>query len=341
MMNRRQGRRGLLLALTAAALALAGCSDMSYTGGDPVGFLRDMTGLSKDDAQDDTNNSKNLAEGSAEPYPNLASVPNAPDSAMSHIDRDTLAQNLAADRQNAKYTDEQLAAGQPLSAAPPPPPMDEAPTSGSAAGPPPPAPPPAPESAVPPKPQPAVQAAPAPPPKATRANRDTTPKRGSEPPPAESSLRSPTTRAMPRGDTAGLVPPSPEQLASAAPPGGDMGATRRTRSGDPGVSIRVGEVSFTPGPYRARITQADRQQLSEIAGMVKRNGARIHIIGFGGGGAEGDLSEREFQSFGAALDNAKAVAVALSGFGVPANQIEIETSSSINSRDRADIYVEY
>jgi outer membrane protein OmpA-like peptidoglycan-associated protein len=121
-------RNSVLLA--GLCLYLAGCSSVVPDTLNPVEWYRDVTGASKNDETGDERDAKNLDEGGKEPYPSVASVPNPPDVAMTKIDRDKLAKNLVADRENAKYTDEQLRAGQNLSALPPPPAMEEARTRG-------------------------------------------------------------------------------------------------------------------------------------------------------------------------------------------------------------------
>src|SRR6185437_2437553 len=121
MVKKRRGKRaGITSAvlLAAVAIGLSGCG----SGADPIALYRDLSGNSSADAKDKAPNSQNLTQGAKEPYPNLASVPKQPDSALTKVDRDRMAKGLIADRQNAQYTDEQLHAGQDLHAIPPPPP---------------------------------------------------------------------------------------------------------------------------------------------------------------------------------------------------------------------------
>src|SRR5215469_16810274 len=109
-------------AIATVALPLVGCSHVPDAV-NPAAWYRDATG--QNNPQDvNQSNQQNLEAGSKQPYPNLATVPNAPTQATSTIDRDKLVQGLVADRTNAKYNNEQLQAGSQLaSIAPPPPPV--------------------------------------------------------------------------------------------------------------------------------------------------------------------------------------------------------------------------
>jgi hypothetical protein len=345
--------------------------------------FRDMTGTSSNDSQDQAPNSKNLAQGSKEPYPNLASVPKVPDNAITKADREKLAQSLIADRQNAQYTDEQLRAGQNMTAVAPPPEQKAAPAvkvtvpaaepkvSGVAKPAPVPAvaaapvkqetlPPvtPAPKmaAAAPVAPAPtAGQTAAAPPAEKKKADKakkkkEAGVKRGAEKVPEESSLHAPTLGAMPEGEAARNPPPPrntrqaksrpaprSEEIATAEPSRSDA-ETAKPRGN---VTVQAVEIGFSPGPFRARILPADRHELVEIAKMVAHNNGRVRIVGYGGAPARGDREQREFQSFNAALDNAKAVGVELAKLGVPASRIDIETKANVNSADKAEVFVEY
>lgn len=177
-------------------------------------------------------------------------------------------------------------------------------------------------------------------------------KRGSEQPPQESSLQSPTIAAMPKGEAAqeppppADTPPGPkrtarssrtEEIAAATPSHDDLEAGKSQRSGGQTV-----EIKFTPGPSRNRILEAERNRLAQVAKLVERNNnARVRIVGYAGAPPQGDKAQREFESFNAALDNAKAVGIELAKLGVPPSRIDIETKASAGSADRAEISVEY
>jgi len=102
------------LAVIAMLFGLAACN--------PVDTWRDLIGVSRNDPDPDTTpNTKNLAAGEASDYPNLATVPPPPVSALTSAEREKLTQSLIADRANARHTDEQLRAGFPSVAGAPPP----------------------------------------------------------------------------------------------------------------------------------------------------------------------------------------------------------------------------
>jgi outer membrane protein OmpA-like peptidoglycan-associated protein len=107
--GRSRGWDGRALALglaMACVFGLDGCS--SYN---PFTLYRDLTGASKDDPPKDAANTANLEAGSQEPYPAAGSVPNPPTRGLTESQREKLAQGLVADRANAHYIDEQVAAG--------------------------------------------------------------------------------------------------------------------------------------------------------------------------------------------------------------------------------------
>ncbi len=157
-------RLGQGMALAMLVL-IGGCSSVPDAV-NPVAWYRNVTGADKNDALDqDQSNQQNLEAGGSAPYPNLASVPDAPDTALATVDRDKLQKSLVADRENAKYTADQLHAGMAVpGTAPPPVAAPSRRESPSAPG--------APPSAAPP---PAV--------------------------PEESSLVSPKVRSVPQGET--------------------------------------------------------------------------------------------------------------------------------------------
>src|SRR5271157_3989447 len=112
--SRRVRPRAHRVAILLVALGLSACN--------PVETWRDWTGTSRDDPDPDTTpNTKNLAAGEASDYPNLATVPPPPVSALTSAEREKLTQSLIADRANARHTDEQLRAGFPSVAGAPPP----------------------------------------------------------------------------------------------------------------------------------------------------------------------------------------------------------------------------
>jgi len=188
----KAGGRAVALAMTAAA-GLAACSSTpKYVN--PVELYRSAAGFTLNDDTTGERNAQNLEAGRNQPYPNLGTVPPPPDRAMSSIDRQKLQQGLSDDRAQAKQSDADLRAsrGAAASGAPTPITRPSSTTDGAA-------------------------------PTETKRNADqalasghsdvsSTRRRspsGSEPAPQETALNSPTTYALPEGDTPRPAPPPP------------------------------------------------------------------------------------------------------------------------------------
>lgn len=276
----------------------------------PVAWYRDLSGASKNDALDKSDtNRKNLEAGSKDPYPNLADVPDAPDRALTSVDRDKLQKSLAADRENAKYTADRLHAGAASANAAPPPP---APTRATAA--------------------PAIAA----PQQATAA-------------PRKSPLVSPSVRSVPSGDAPPAppqppqVPPSPAASVAAPTPATCTAALGSgQRRGAPASSREVASVGFSDGS--SALSEEDRNRLSEIAAMQRQQGGALHIIGHAKPASANDAMQQQLDSFTLALGRARAVAQELSTEGVPPDAIEIEAAPSHaddTAASRAEIFLEH
>jgi hypothetical protein len=376
--RKRGGRVAATAILLLTAIGLSGCGSSQSSGLSPIQWYRDLSGTSVNDPKDKAPNEANLAAGSKEPYPNLASVPSVPDTAITAADRKKMAQSLIADRQNAQYTDQQLRAGQDLNAVAPPPVVAATPsatpqvaaaappaTVSARKGPPPARPVAAPRGPVHEETLPTAASAPPPaahaalPPAAPKSDMNAAAKkkdhgknkqartRAAEAPPRESSLRSPGIGNLPQGEEARAAPPPPvgspaarhthpeEVAAAAAPDRGDEEALRTQA-----VTGPVAQIKFAPPPYRARILPAGRRRLADVARMAQQQNIRIRVVGYGVAPSNANKQQREFQSFNAALDNAKAVGIELAKLGVPADRIDIETSTDVNAADHAEVFVE-
>jgi outer membrane protein OmpA-like peptidoglycan-associated protein len=366
-------RNKLGLVILGAVLAgLSGCASVPDAV-NPVSWYRDITGASKNDDLGTGENQQNLDEGSNEPYPNLGNVPAAPDTQLSKVDRDKLVNALLADRVNAQYSADNLHAGEVTGNVPPPSPPSRNAANAAVTATATPATTPAPTSSSPPSPvaaaspQPPVAAAPKPPAPAPARSPATAnagnpparlPPRGSQPPPAESSLQSPTIPNLPSGEAATPAPPPPRisppnQVASAAPPPStrapvlhpptqqaaapaNVPATAPTHHA--GVSYRVADVSFAPGS--AYLSGALRGTIAEIVKLHNDQGGKIRIVGFG----EATGQNAAVAGFTLALDRAQAVAVALTDSGVAAKDISVE-AAPVPARGgadapRAEVYLE-
>jgi outer membrane protein OmpA-like peptidoglycan-associated protein len=202
-----------ILVVIGLLVGLSGCSWLpDYAN--PIEWFRGASGASKNDASDQgQRNAENLAAGSQEPYPNLSTVPAVPDQAMSRVDLDKLQKGLVADRAHAKYSETQLSEGHgvpPIPGSEPQvalaPPLTSAPSGTGAA--------PAQPRAHPP------------------------PAKGSEAPPQESPLTSPTIGNLPQGQLPRAAPPPPPGAPAGAArgPSGVPADAERGPSGVPGVT---------------------------------------------------------------------------------------------------------
>src|SRR4051794_20305612 len=90
--TRRNSR--LVLALLVG-FAVTGCSSSN-----PIEWYRSAMGISANDPAPDAPNTAALEAGADQPYPNLASVPPPPTRALSTAERESLTQQLVADRAN-------------------------------------------------------------------------------------------------------------------------------------------------------------------------------------------------------------------------------------------------
>jgi len=343
-------------AIAAVALPLGGCSHVPDAV-NPVAWYRDATGTAKADAQDtNQRNQQNLEAGSKQPYPNLATVPNAPTSATSTIDRDKLVQGLVADRTNAKYSNDQLQAGSQLASIAPPPPARPNPPAATAT------------AAQHPPSNTAAPAAPAAAPTAASPPlRQTTSGRGQEAPPAESTLTGPTIPNVPQGQVppppptpaqvARTTPPAAPSIPSATPPappvaphltppagvraGGQPALAMHTpaKAQNP-ISVSVGDVAFAQGS--SDLAETQRSALAEIAGLYKQTGGEIRIVGHSEPGAANDAIRQRIAGLDLALDRANAVAQALAKLGVPARDIRVEAApANAQEQPRAEVFMEY
>ena len=342
-------------AIAAVALPLAGCSHVPDAV-NPVAWYRDVSGTSQGDTEDaNQRNQQNLEAGSKQPYPNLATVPNAPTQATSTIDRDKLVQGLVADRANAKYNNEQLQAGSQLaSIAPPPPPVKLNPPGTPAT------------AAVSPPSSPTAPASSASASTAT-PSASASKARGQQQPPAESTLTSPTIPTTPQGQVPPPPPPAPDVARTSPPPaptvpsaapsappaapqltppagvraGGQPSLAMKTpaKAQNP-ISVSVGDVAFARGS--SDLAETQRSELAEIAGLYKQTGGEIRIVGHSEPGAANDAIRQRIAGLDLALDRANAVAQALAKLGVPPRDIRVEAApANAQEQPRAEVFMEY
>jgi len=242
-------------------LALAGCSSVPDAV-NPMEWYRSATGSSSSRPAAQTNpTDTRMAEAQSKSAPNLATVPERPTRASTPAERQALTQGLVADRENAKYTDDDLQprtaqASAPAArpATPPAPPVTTppAPAAAAPASPPPPAVAAASPPSAPPTPPAARAASPAPAPPAATAQPVPPP-----PPPAMPQVASPPPRAAaPAAPSA--PPPSPAPARAAAPP--------------PPVAAAPPPAARPQAPAAAQATTVDqiyRQQLARSESAVQ------------------------------------------------------------------------
>ena len=212
--------------LVLAAFALQGCSswpDWANPGKWYDGVFGDEPTTSSSASSDQVpvptttdqsaDQSSSSSQGSANQsggqkgFPNLATVPARPPESSSG-ERRAMQQSLAADRDSARYTNEDLR-GQPASAAPTPPTVPNATTAGATT------PAPATTAAAP-----AAPAAATPPPPAAKSAAPAAPTAGTAPVPAvqQAALAPPPAPPKPPPQSTPAPPPARPTAASVAPP---------------------------------------------------------------------------------------------------------------------------
>jgi len=213
---------------------------------------------------------------------------------------------------------------------PPPPAVAPAPPAPQSSAAPPPSPP-----ALTPAPTPNAGSSGTPIPQGPAALR--APVRGSETPPRESPLVSPSVRSIPEGETPRAAPPpppggrtpappaappTPPQSAALPPPSNAPAPTPAAPSGAgaPAVTVTVGSIELQVGN---KISPSDLQQLQNIVRLRQQNGGTIRVTGYSVLGPGSDLTSRQMSGFGAALDRAKTVALALTQAGAPARNVAV------------------
>ncbi|RKQ73030.1 outer membrane protein OmpA-like peptidoglycan-associated protein [Oceanibaculum indicum] len=105
--QRRQGRGAKIgLMATAGLILLAGCSSVPDAV-NPVEWYKGATGLFEDDAAPAKDQAAREQTASDSSYPNLGSVPARPTDISTPSERRAAQQGLVADREQARYTDQQ------------------------------------------------------------------------------------------------------------------------------------------------------------------------------------------------------------------------------------------
>jgi len=357
------GRPMRRLLAIGAVMLVAGCSSLN-----PFDAYRDLTGASKNDPPPDAPNTKNLAAGGDQPFPNLASVPQPPTYGLTEAERKALSDSLIADRTNARYSDQQLRAGTTDTAAAPRPPDagPAKPANAKAPG------AKTPGVNAPGTPSPAAQAAdtaaapgPAPASDASSAAPAATAD-AAQPASREASLTPPAARSEPVPETPTEPPPPPTMAAvpaavasppiGQAPAGGEVPSTPPAKVQEamtPNAAPPVPAVAAVPGaapppqpnvggkgavttpitqvnfaPNTSALPPFETAKLQAVPAQLRKLGGLVHVVGYAAPPAGAADSVAAMTSYQAALGRAEAVKTLLVQAGIPANQIQTEAAAS-------------
>jgi outer membrane protein OmpA-like peptidoglycan-associated protein len=306
-------------ALVLAAALLAGCSSVPDWANPVEWYEGAADAISGNDEPESARPSDAKVEqetpGGDRKFPNLASVPDRP-AAPTEEERKRLAEQLTADRENAKYSEETI---KRQSAVTPPPQtasVPPAPQSSPRLGPTPPSRPP--QFAAPP---PRAEAT-VPPGSAVRslANRPSPSTR------SVSRIGNPTFGAPPADIAASLGGGAPAAMSDGfapsplAPIAGTRSAQQVT-AGEP-----VGVVRFKAGS--ASLSSRERQGLRQIAQVFRQRGGAIRVEGHASSRTRNmDPVQHHLVNFNVSLNRANAVARELVRQGVPEEAVFVSALS--------------
>lgn len=302
-----------------------------------------------------------------QPFPNLSTVPDEPPPTSSAEERAAILEGLAADRENAEYTDETL--GQQATPAPPPAPATStsptstSPTSAPAVASAPAAAaatdePPAPASAAPapaapvaqPPAAPAAQTAVAQTAATQTAAAQTAAAPAAAPPagtpaPAAPAVQSTPLPAPAAPPAAAQPAPQPAQPAAGFPSAGQQrvleggsvivnpeaalgsGAPVGSRLLPSGESRPVALIFFRYGS--AGLSRNDVNVLRDVVRLHRERGGLVRVIGHASQNTGGgDVVKQRLANFNISLARASAVARELSRLGVPIDQVQVAAAGA-------------
>lgn len=155
--------------------------------------------------------------------------------------------------------------------------------------------------------------------------------RPAPPPPSGVRTPPPPASAPTPPQSAALPPPLNAPSPTPAPP---------TEGGTPAVTVTVGSIELQAGN---KLSPADQTQLQNIVRLRQQNGGTLRVTGYSVLGPGSDLTSRQMSGFGAALDRAKTVALALTQAGVPARNVAVGAVPAPpgQSANVVDIALEY
>lgn len=306
--------------LLVSAVLLGGCE----TASDAIQAANPMNWFEGADKADDAgkaDEAKKQEEAKAEDaqaYPSLGTVPERPEDPQIKTDYEQMKEGLIADRENARYQDEQIRSGNgtaqttggglrvaTLPSAPPPPPT----VSGNEAA----------EQAGMAQEE-AAASAPVTQPEGTGAASTQGMARPASPPPSAADLADSKPGSEPAAPAKAKLK-KPEASASDALPGkaaslGDLVATIYFPQGGSGLSARDADVLF---------------QVSRI--FQQKNGKTITVVGHSSASsASSDAVQSGMVNYKVSLDRASSVAEKLLSFGIPEDAIQIDARGASEPR---------
>ena len=307
-------RQSALACLAGATILLGGCGSIPDV-------VNPLTWFEDDEPSPPPAAAKPGTSAANKDYPKLGSVPKRPPSLETQ--QAGIAQGLAADNENARYTDAKIQQEVARRAA--------GPRAKSAVGavPAPRPVPPAPRVA-PPRPTAMARAPASPQPQIARTNSPRPVTVPSAVPPA--TVR-PTASARPIPVSPPARPPpspfvAPPVTAPAPGPAPSLAFT-------PGQTVQVATIYFTDGS--TKLQRNDEAILREIAAAQRQTGNAVLIVGHASGRVRTfDPSRRHLINYQVSLDRAHAVAATLLNLGVPVGKIRVDGKG-----DTAPLYAEY
>ncbi len=355
---------GKLTGAAALALIVAGCSS-TPDWANPMEWYRDASDAifgSDEDASRAAATPERATPGAEKPFPNLASVPERPKPESAER-RAEVARSLQADRENARYSEEQIQrqsearpTARPSAAQTPAPAPVGSASPGQVAAvqvppPPPSASPPAPRASAPPVAIPSPVALPSP--------AEIGPNPPSQPPqfalappspPAVQPLRPSSRRpAISSVSVARVGNPTfgtpPADIAAAQnggasplPSFGDQGSGPAAPvAGTPTSEVagdRAAIIRFNGGS--ARLNATDRGRIRQVASLYRQRGGAIRVEGHASSRTKDmDPVRHQMVNFDISLDRANIVARELVRAGVPENAVFVAAMS-----DSRPIYYE-
>lgn len=333
-------RRTRLAALLLIPFLLAACE----TTEDVIDAVNPVNWFEDDEVAQAQGGELEPVPGASGDYPSIGAIPDRPGEPGIQREYMALAEVLAADRENALYTDETIRRQSPpvrvgatgLPVQPPP----EPPVATSITPPPDPV-----DVNASPSPAPVPTPIPAPAPVTTQAPATTqvpaqVPSQAPAPAPAPEPLTAPATQTA-----AASPPPSAADIAATPSAAAAAEADYRTQM--------IATIYFPSGG--AALTERDRGILRQVAEIYGRdNGRRVVIVGHSSAsGARGSEAEQSLVNYKVSLDRAAAVGQALLAHGVALDQIVVdargakqlkyseETPAGEAGNRRAEIFLQY